>query len=165
MCLVMSSSIPTSRTQIVLTPHGEDLSAVTEVTRWVARDASRSGFVAQVWTWKNGEAVVLNRTSSSWDSDWVVVIRRGLRCGMPQLVPATTISQALKSLGLTYRLVSTRRRPTPADPSTSEGRRALRRQPLKRAARRKGNQWRTLHAKPMVAAATTWSNSRSHGLA
>jgi hypothetical protein len=95
---------------------------VTEATRWAAREASVSGYITQVWTWRNGEAVVLNRCSSSWPGDWAVVIRRGLRRGTPRLVPAGSMSMALASLGITYRIKSARQRPVPVDPSTREGR-------------------------------------------
>jgi hypothetical protein len=73
------------RAQVVLEPRGDDLSAVTNATRWAALEAAASGYVTQVWTWRRGEAVVLNRTSSSWPGDWAVIVRRGLRRGKPQL--------------------------------------------------------------------------------
>ena len=141
------------RKPVVIELRGEDLSTVSDATRRAVLEANASGGIIQVWTWRNGEAVVFNQSSASCRWSWVVVIRRGR--GAPQLVPGSSIAEALESLGIPYRIKSGRRRPTPADPSTSEGRRTLRRKALKRAARRKGNQWRTLRAKFMAAPIAT----------
>jgi hypothetical protein len=97
-----------------------------------------------VWTWRGGEAVVVREWSSLRDYErWVVIVRRGLCRGAPKRVHANSIAAALSALGIRYRLKSARRRPRLPEPSSLAGSRRV----LRRAIQRRGNTWRTLHAR------------------
>lgn len=127
---------------ISIEPRGADLGAVTRETRWAAELAAIGGYIAQVWTWRGGEAVVLREWSTTGSVRWSVVVRRGLRRGVPQLIPAGSIAAALSALGVAYRIRSVRRPPTMPDPFSNAGRRRR----LARGVHRRGNTWRTLRA-------------------
>ncbi|TMQ09575.1 MAG: hypothetical protein E6J90_14080 [Deltaproteobacteria bacterium] len=133
---------------IAIEPRGADLSALTAETRREAglaasaATSSRSGHYAG--TWRGGEAVVLREWAPSGYSErWLVIVRRGLRCGAPQRVVAGSIAAALTALGIAYRIRSVRRPPIPPEPSSRAGRRRV----LLRAIHRRGNTWRTLRAR------------------
>jgi hypothetical protein len=128
---------------ISIEPHGADLAAVTAETRWAALEAACSGYVAQVWTWRGGEAVVVNAHPRPFGADWLVVVRQGLRRGVPRCVPAGSVAAALRVLGVAYRIRSARRRPSAPAPGSLAGRRRV----LLRAIHRRGNRWRTLRAR------------------
>jgi hypothetical protein len=128
---------------ISIEPRGADLTAVTAETRGAAEIAAIGGYVAQVWTWRGGEAVVVREWASRYCERWVVVVRRGLRRGQPQRVPANSMAAALSALRIAYRIKSTRRPPVPAEPSS----RARMRRRLLRAVHSRGNRWRTLRAR------------------
>ncbi|TMQ11962.1 MAG: hypothetical protein E6J90_33080 [Deltaproteobacteria bacterium] len=129
---------------IAIEPRGADLGAVTAETRSAAELASIGGYIAQVWTWRGGEAIVVREWSSlRYYERWVVVVRRGLRRGAPQRVHAGSIAAALNALRIQYRIKSARHRPSPPEPSSLAGRRRL----LLRAIHRRGNTWRTLRAR------------------
>jgi hypothetical protein len=72
-----------------------------------------------------------------------VIVRRGLRRGIPQRVIAASIAAALTALGIPYRIRSVRRRPISLEPWSLRGRRRV----LLRAVHRRGNTWRTLRAR------------------
>lgn len=127
---------------IAIEPRGADLDAVTAATRHEAELAAIGGYVAQVWTWRGGEAVVVREWSPRDCERWAVIVRQGLRSGRPRRVVAGSVGRALTELGLSWRIKSARRRPVPPDPSSRAGRRKV----LAIAARRRGNRWRTLRA-------------------
>jgi len=133
---------PLTRNTPAIEPRGDDLAAVTEDTRRAAAVAAAGGYVAQVWTWRGGEAVVLNRKERAYPGDWVVLVRRGLKRGQVQLVHAGSIATALASLGIAHRVKSARRRPYMPEHGSREWMRAR----LRHAARRRDNRWRTLRA-------------------
>jgi hypothetical protein len=127
---------------ISIVPRGADLGAVTRETRWAAELAAIGGYITQVWTWRGGEAVVLREWSRYGAGRWSVVVRRGLRRGVPRLIPAGSIAAALTALGVAYRIRSVRRPPTMPDPFSPAGRRRR----LVPGVHRRGNTWRTLRA-------------------
>ena len=136
--------------KIAIQPRGADLNAVTDATRSAAELAAIGGYVAQVWTWRGGEAVVVREWTPSGDCErWVVLVKRGLRAGSVVRVPAGSIAAALGALGIAYRIKSARRPPAQLDPRSS----AARRYPLLRAVHRRGNTWRTLRAPRSIRAA------------
>ena len=128
---------------IAIEPRGADLGAVTAVTRGEAEIAAIGGYIAQVWTWRGGEAVVVREWAPRYTERWVVIVRRGLRRGTPKRVPAGSIAAALTALDIAYRIKSLRRRPSPLDPWSLGGQRRR----LRPAIRRRGNTWRTLRAR------------------
>jgi hypothetical protein len=128
---------------ISIEPHGADLAAVTPETRRMALDAACCGYIAQVWTWRGGEAVVANAYPRPLGADWLVVVRRGLRRGVPRRVPAGSMADALHVLGIAYRIRSPRRRSNRPAPTGL----AARRRVLLRGIHRRGNRWRTLHTR------------------
>ncbi len=127
---------------ISIVPRGADLAAVTPATRDAAESAAIGGYITQVWTWRGGEAVVLREWSRYGAERWAVVVRRGLRRGVPQLIRAGSIAAALTALGVAYRIRSIRRPPTMPDPFSNAGRRRR----LVPGVHRRGNTWRTLRA-------------------
>lgn len=129
---------------ISIEPRGDDLEVLTGATRREAEIAAIGGVVTQVWTWRNGEAAVVREWSpSGYPARWAVVVRCGLRAGKVRIVHANSIAEALRALGISYRIRSARRRPAPIDPTSTAGRRRR----LLRSVRRRGNTWRTMRAR------------------
>jgi hypothetical protein len=128
---------------ISIEPHGANLNAVTDATRRAASEAAMFGYVAQVWTWRGGEAVMVNECAKTWYGQWVAIVRRGLRRGAPIRVPAGSIDAALTALGIPHRVKSARRKPTLPLP----GSRRHRLRVLLRGIHRRGNRRRVFRAK------------------
>jgi hypothetical protein len=128
---------------IAIEPRGADLDAVTAATRNEGEIAAIGGYIAQVWTWRGGEAVVVREWSPRFCERWAVIVRRGLRRGIPQRVVAESIVRALAALGIPYRIKSAQRRPRQPEAGSKT---ALRRRLLP-AIRRRGNTWRILRAR------------------
>lgn len=126
-------------TPVVIVSRGDRLEAVTSETRAaVEAELVGLGHVLQVWTWRNGEAVVLRRPHTRLDSGQpVVVMRRGLRRGRPTTLLVDSVAAAFRAVGMNYR---NRVRPSPAP---RDSRDALRRRLLP-AIRGRGNRWRTM---------------------
>ena len=124
---------------IVLVPRGDNLDAVTAGTRAaVDRELVGLGYVLQVWTWRNGEAVVMRRQRTiHGPGEPVVILRRGLRRGAPTTLLVDSIASALRALGLPYRKPNRSSPPPPTE-------RALRRRRLLPGIHARGNRWRTL---------------------
>jgi len=136
-----------ARLPIVLEPRGDNLGVLTAATRGAAEIAAIGGYVAQVWTWRGREAVVVREWSGLHGYErWVVIVRRGLRRGVPQRLQVGSIAGAMSCLGIAYRMKSVRRPPTLPDPMSTAGRRRR----LLPAIRARGNRWRTLRARIRV---------------
>jgi hypothetical protein len=92
---------------------GDDLSYLTARTRGVV-GMQYSTTVTQVWQWQNGEAAVLLRHGRWNFRDYVVVMRRGLRRGEPEVHEVSTgIAPLLEALTQRPVRVGVRRGPRP----------------------------------------------------
>jgi hypothetical protein len=130
-------------TPVVIEPRGDNLDALTDETRQAAVEAAMFGYISQVWTWRGGEAVMVNQCSKTWYGQWVAIVRQGLRRGTPIRVPTGSISDALQSLGIPYRIKSARRKPEQPHPDSRRGRLRV----LLRAIHRRGNRWCSFRAR------------------
>lgn len=60
---------------ITIEPRGANLDAVTAATRSAAEIAAIGGYIAQVWTWRGGEAVVVREWALRGSERWVVIAK------------------------------------------------------------------------------------------
>lgn len=122
---------------------GCDLSVVSQATKDAWKLLYR--FTAmQVWTWRGGEAIVCK----DWDANYgrgevrVVVRTGGTKRGAVRVLFADNFLGAMQQLGITFR-ISTGMRPK-RERTASE----LNRAAIARAARKLGNHFRTMRARP-----------------
>lgn len=141
---------------VVIEPRGDNLDAVTPETRGAAELAAIGGYITQVWTWRGGEAVVVREWSLRGCARWVVIVRRGLRRGVPQRLNVGSLAAALTALGIAYRMKSVRRPPTLPDPMSLAGRRRR----LLPAIHARGNTWRTLRARRDPRSAVSFDDNK-----
>ncbi len=123
---------------IVLRPHGGDTRHVTEA---LARAVPACFDVAQVWTWRGGEALIVRSWRASYGhAEYRAVVRMGgLKKGGIRVLCVESIAAALHALGLTYRHYTGARPRMPVDPGSREDLRAR----IGRAARARGKHFRT----------------------
>lgn len=131
-----------TRPVVTVYARGCDLSALTEATKDVWRLQYRFSAM-QVWTWRGGEALVC----MDWDANYgrgetrVIVRTGGLKKGTVRVLYVNCFLDAMNALGLSFR--NGVRRPR-RERTSSE----LNRAAIARAARKLGNHFRTLRARP-----------------
>lgn len=124
---------------IVLRPHGGD---TRHVTADLARAVPACFEVAQVWTWRGGEALIVRSWRASYGhAEYRAVVRTGgLKKGAIRVLCVESMAAALHALGIVWRHYTGARPRMPVEPGSREGLRAR----IARGARARGNHFRTL---------------------
>lgn len=127
---------------------GDNLSAVTDGLRDAWRNLYRFTLL-QVWTWRGGEAIVACDYGANYGrGEYRVVVRTGgLKRGAVRILFVNCFADAMQQLGIPFRCVGAQR------PRRERSKSELNRAVIARAARRSGNTFHTLHARPARLAA------------